>query len=176
MLNIYEIPQEVEKALSRYYSCFDMETGELIASEELLAQCQNELDELQNRTDELVWWYLKDRANRIARSDAIKAEITRLQEQNAREEKAIDRIEMLIGRAFERVYQGKPMNIGTFTLSYRKSEAVVIESNDLLPSKFLVVPEPPAPRADKTAIKNALKAWEQIPGAKIEERQNLQIK
>lgn len=59
-------------------------------------------------------------------------------------------------------------------LSFRKSEAVIIENEALIPQSLKKhIPEQWTP--DKTAIKAALKDGE-IPGAYIEKRQNLQIK
>jgi molecular chaperone GrpE (heat shock protein) len=59
-------------------------------------------------------------------------------------------------------------------LSFRKSEAVEIESEDLIPPIFKeqVVTE----KIDKTAIKAALKGGTEVPGARLDKRQNLQIK
>lgn len=176
MTNIFSLPQEVEQALARYYACFDPDTGELAVSEEDLKIVQSALEELQNQSDEILKWYLEDRANRIARTAMFNSEVERLNAHLNREAKHIDRADMLIGRAFERVYEGKSVNIGTFTLSYRKSEAILIENESRIPSEFLKVPEPPTPKPDKTAIKDALKAGKEVPGASIETRQNLQIK
>jgi hypothetical protein len=176
MTNIYNIPTEVEKALENYYACFNEETGELISSQEEMEACQAILDELKNQSDDIIKWYLEDRANRKARVDMLKSEVERLAKLVNSEEKKIGRAENLIGRVFERVYEGKPINIGTFVVSYRKSEAVVIEDETRIPSEFMKTPEPPAPRPDKTAIKEAIKGGTEIPGASIETRSNLQIK
>ena len=94
----------------------------------------------------------------------------------SKDETLIKKIDEDIARAFESVYDGKPMTIGTFTLSYRKSEATNILDESLIPTQYLKTPEPPAPKPDKPAIKEALKAGIVIPGAEIETRQNLQIK
>lgn len=124
MPNIYNLPQEVEKALNAYYDCFDPDTGELAVSEEELTAAQSALEELQNQSDEILKWYLEDRANRLARIAMFENEVDRLKAHLKREAREVDRTNLLIGRAFERVYAGKPLNIGTFTLSYRNSAAV----------------------------------------------------
>lgn len=176
MSNIYNIPTEIEKALENYYACFNEETGELIVSQEEMDACQAVLDELKNQSDDIIKWYLEDRANRKARVDMLKSEIERLEKLAGTEQKRIDRAEHLIGRLFERVYEGKPINVGTFVVSYRKSDAVIIEDETRIPSEFMKTPEPPAPKPDKTAIKEAIKGGAVIPGASIETRNNLQIK
>lgn len=61
-------------------------------------------------------------------------------------------------------------------ISFRQSSAVVIDGVDLIPAAFLRQPEPPPPSPDKTAIAEALKSGESIPGAHIEQRQHIQIK
>ncbi len=55
-------------------------------------------------------------------------------------------------------------------------ESVVIVAEDELPGKFMVQPDPPPKRPDKTAIKAAIKAGEDVPGARLERGQRLEIK
>ena len=175
-MNIYNLPKEVETALAKYYACFDPETGELVVEDSILAKAQKELDEMENTGNEILGWKLQDRANAIARATMYSNEIERLSACMKREQKQASQADMLIERAFESIYDGKPMTIGTFTLSYRKSEATNIVDESLIPSQYLKTPEPPAPKPDKTAIKEAIKAGTLVPGAEIETRQNLQIK
>lgn len=60
-------------------------------------------------------------------------------------------------------------------ISFRKSSAVVIDEPGLIPSEFMKTPEPPPPAPDKKAIGDAIKAGQEVPGAHIEQRRNLQI-
>ena len=63
---------------------------------------------------------------------------------------------------------------GTFKASFRKSKAVEILDEAQIPAEFMretVKIEP-----DKTAIKKAIESGREVAGAKIEERQNLQIR
>lgn len=70
---------------------------------------------------------------------------------------------------------GEKMETDFVTLSWRKSEAVVVDgAPELLPEKYQRVKI--TVDADKTAIKAAIKAGEDVPGARLEMRQNLQIK
>lgn len=62
------------------------------------------------------------------------------------------------------------------TLSFRKSSAVVIDEPGLIPAEFMRQPEPPPPAPDKKAIADAIKAGQEVQGAHVETRQNLQIK
>lgn len=63
---------------------------------------------------------------------------------------------------------------GTFKASFRKSKAVEILDEAQIPAEFMretVKIEP-----NKTAIRKAIESGQDVAGAKIEERQNLQIK
>lgn len=60
-------------------------------------------------------------------------------------------------------------------LSWRKSSAVVIDDVSMLPAEYMTTPKPPEPAPDKAAIKKAIEANKDVPGARIEHRHNLQI-
>jgi hypothetical protein len=61
-------------------------------------------------------------------------------------------------------------------LSWRKSEAVEVEDLTRVPARYMIAPPPPESKPDKAAIKAAIKRGEEVPGARIEVRRNLQIK
>ena len=61
-------------------------------------------------------------------------------------------------------------------LSFRTSQAVVIDEPDLVPEEFMRLPEPSSPSLNKLAISTALKAGFEVPGAHLKARKNLQIK
>ena len=61
-------------------------------------------------------------------------------------------------------------------LSFRTSQAVVIDEPGLIPDEFMSQPEPPAPSPNKAEISAAIKAGFAVPGAHLETRKNLQIK
>lgn len=60
-------------------------------------------------------------------------------------------------------------------LSFRKSSAVVIDGADLIPGEYMRQPETPPPAPDKAAIKAAIVAGLEVPGAHIDNRKNLVI-
>jgi hypothetical protein len=62
------------------------------------------------------------------------------------------------------------------TLSFRKSSAVIVDEPGLIPALFVRQPPAPPPAPDKAAIADALKAGQEVPGAHLEIRKNLQIK
>lgn len=173
-MNVYELSQETEKAFSGYLSCFDPDTGEQTATDEEVATKYAELKELENRKDELVEWALKKRANALSNCAAAKAEIDRIAQLGEREGKTASRMEKLIGLFFPADKTPKPVILGNFQVSYRASSAVEILDASKLPKKFIVKKVTTSP--DKTAISAAIKAGKKVPGARIEERQNIQIK
>lgn len=63
---------------------------------------------------------------------------------------------------------------GTFKASFRKSKAVDVFDEAQIPAEFMRERVTIAP--DKTAIKKAIESGQEVAGAKIEERLNLQIK
>jgi hypothetical protein len=64
-----------------------------------------------------------------------------------------------------------------FVIAVRNNpESVKILENAQIPAEYLVTPEPPPPRPDKTAIKAALKAGKHIDGCYLEAGQRLEIK
>ena len=64
--------------------------------------------------------------------------------------------------------------VGTVTFGTRKSSSVIVEDVNALPGDYKKVKV--TETADKTAIKKALKAGEQIEGCSIQESINLKIK
>lgn len=64
-----------------------------------------------------------------------------------------------------------------FTLAVRKNPpAVIVEDEAEIPPEFMVTPEPPPPRPDKTAIKRALQAGTNVPGAHLFQNERLEIR
>lgn len=64
-----------------------------------------------------------------------------------------------------------------FVIAVRANpESVVIDDERQIPLEYMRQPEPPPPAPDKTAIKSALKAGQDVPGARIVKTQRLEIK
>lgn len=68
----------------------------------------------------------------------------------------------------------KTLEAWTFRLWFRKSESVEVDWDILLEDRFMSVKTTISP--NKTAIKEALKDWEVIKGARLVTKENLQIK
>lgn len=64
-----------------------------------------------------------------------------------------------------------------FVLSVRKNPpGVIIDDDHAIPDEYMVQPEPPPPRPDKTKIKDAIKSGKVVPGAHLTQTERLEIK
>lgn len=101
----------------------------------------------------------------------IKAEIDRLTAMKKTKENFVERLKNNVEFALKE--KGlETLTVGTFKAGYRKSESVEIINLDLIPADFTKVEI----KADKTAIKKAIKAGEVVEGAEIKVNQNFYIK
>ena len=72
---------------------------------------------------------------------------------------------------------GKPkITAPGVVISWRASTAVVVDDQSALPEQFMKQPPTPPPTPDKLLISVALKLGENVPGARLDTRENLQIK
>lgn len=98
-------------------------------------------------------------------------EIKRLEAKKKAAEKGKERMKAALS-SFMQATGANKMTAGTFTLTFRKSESVVIKDEEAIPTNFLKVKL----SVDKTAIKAAIKSGQTVAGAEIQVNQNLQIK
>lgn len=112
--------------------------------------------------------FIKNTESDIA---GIKAEIDRLTAMKKTKENAVERLKNNVEFAMKE--KGiDAMTVGTFKCGYRKSESVEITNLDVIPADYTKVEI----KADKTAIKKAIKAGETVEGAEIKVNQNFYIK
>ena len=121
---------------------------------------QNTLEMLDLSIEEKIENTAKYMVNVEADIQGIKAEIDRLNKvkkskEYSMKQKGIEKLE-----------------VGTFKAGYRKSESVEITNLDVIPADYTKVEI----KADKTAIKKAIKAGETVEGAEIKVNQNFYIK
>ncbi len=135
--------------------------------DELLEEMVNTQTTSLDSLEELGGFYMYLQA----RVDTAKKERDRIYEIQKRDERLAERIKDALG-AFLAV-NGK-VTAGTYTFSLRKSEAVSVDDMALLPKDFIKTKIEES--ADKTAIKQAIKSGQDVPGATIEARMNVQIK
>lgn len=152
-MTLYEIDTKISE-------CIDCETGEVIDFDRLSGLAM----ERENKLEGVALWV----KNLEATAKAIKAERDALK---SREEQA-ERKALALREWLSRALEGEKMETARVKVSYRKSTAV--EVDDRLPKKWCskkIVYTP-----DKVAIKTAIQNGKRITGAKIVERQNIQIK
>jgi hypothetical protein len=104
--------------------------------------------------------------------DAASAEIKRIQAIKKTKENSVARLKEMLLHALTLYGQDGKWETPLMKLSTRRSQAVEIVDETELPESFFVVKK----EASKTAIGNALKAGEEVPGAFLKENVSLQIK
>ena len=141
--------------------CIDEETGEVLDYEKL--------DGLQIERDKKI-------ENIVFAIENTENDILGLKEQEeifkARRKVAEKKLENLKGY-LSYALQGQKFETVRAKVTFRKSEAVIVENEELIPSDYWETME--TERLDLTAVKKALKAGEDVDGARLEERLNPQI-
>lgn len=139
----------------------------------LREEISNDLKHYENE----VWEYLNyiswQRQEASITLTWLKAEINRLEDLALSFDKKIERFDKWIDYIMKYYWIGR-LTTNLYQLSYRKSESVEISNEELLPKEF--IKESVVTRPDKTAIKEALKNWLDVPWASIKVSQNLQVK
>ena len=162
-MKIYEIPGELRELLDRLDA--DPDTGEvdgdaLAAYAEYNAAAAEKLEGTACYVRELK-----------AEADAIKAEEERLAKRRKALENKSERLKNYMMPALEAM-GGKVKGVMA-SVRIGKSQAVTVFDLDALPDAFKRVVTKVDP--DKVALKKALKAGEDIPGAALEDRHSVVI-
>ncbi len=140
----------------------DTETGEVIDIEALEA-----LEMERDAKIENIGIWIKELT---ANAEAIKAEKLKLAE---REKSARNKAESLKG--FLTVYlDGKKFETARVAIKFRNVESVSVPDVAMLPAEYIRTKI--TNEADKTAIKNAIKAGEVVAGAELVKKQSISIK
>ena len=169
MASIYNISNDLKKIYEDLDNGngIDLETGEI--KPEIMQQLSISRNELETKAVD-YGYVIKAFDDEI---DIIEREIERLEERKAYVKKNKERMKTIVSSAMEEFGINK-IKSETLQLSFRKSESVDIFDESLIDEKFKKVKTEIS--LDKTAIKNAIKNGEDVQGAKIVEKNNLQIK
>lgn len=164
MATLYEIKEEYLKALE---GAFDLETGEVLDVDKM-AEADKLFGDFNSKIDNIIC-YIK---NLKADAEALKVEKNNLAErQKAKENKAES-----LTKYLQSVLEGNKYESTVGKVSYRKSVSVEVDldvfQQDERAFDFLNY----EPKADKTALKKALEEGLEINGAKLVEKNNMQIK
>lgn len=159
-MDLFEIDKQI-------LGCVDQETGEVIDLD-MLASLTLQRDE---KISNICKWIIN-----------LNSDVRQLKEQEdkfkERRQKAQKKAESL--KNFLLTYMnGRPFKTAEFSATFRKSSAVEIVNPDAFEAfadKNRGLLTFPAPVPNKTAIKSALDAGEEVPGAAIKQNVNLIIK
>jgi len=114
--------------------------------------------------------------NMEASADAIKAAEQQMAERRKSIEKRAEYLKERLKGAMELAKMQK-IECPHFAISIAKNPpSVDIYEQGLIPSEYMKTPEPPPPAPDKTAIKEAIKAGKEVPGAALKQGTSLRIK
>lgn len=155
MRALYEIDQEI-------LDCIDMETGEIMDIERL-----GELQMERSAKIENVACYIKNLENEAA---GLKAQKDAFAEREKAAKNKIDGLKRWLVQATG----GEKFSSERCAVSFRRSEQVVVEDVDSLPEQYRR--EKVTYEADKTAIKEAIKAGAEVIGCQLVSNLNAQVK
>ena len=166
-MNLYNLTAECKSLYDDIIASADNDTGEVDLS--LVAALSVWQEEWNDKAIAVACVYraLDEDSARVGR------EIERLTAIKKRLERERDRVKEGLANAcnalgVEKV-QGMYANI-----SFRSSEQTFIDNEGAIPDEYMTVKTTYTP--NKTAIKEAIKAGKDVPGAHVEKRKNIQIK
>ena len=162
-MKLYEIPDEYRKVLEGVK--VDEETGEILGTDALV-EFAGDLNETIKNTG-LYLFELDSEAQQID------AQIKRLKARKDDMKRRADTLKNLMLDAMTSTGLQK-VSDPLVTVYLRKSTATIVDEMDILPKDLLRVKVETSP--DLIAIGKKLKAGEVVPGAHLEERQNVNIK
>lgn len=153
-MRLYEIDEAI-------LDCIDQETGEIVDPEKL-----NALQIERDAKLEGVALWIKDLK---AEAEALKAEKLAFAD---RQEKTVKKAESL-KKWLADALAGEKFSTTKVAVSFRKTKSVQVENIFDLDESFLKYGDP---TADKTAIKKAIEAGQEVKGAQLVESLSLSIK
>lgn len=142
-------------------ACVDMETGEIIDSEQLDALEMEREQKIEN----IACWI----KNLLSDAEALKAQ----KQVFADRQKAVENKAASLKKYLSDYLAGQKFSTDKVAISFRKTSAVNVIDMTQIPENYLKYAEP---TADKMAIKAAIKAGEVVPGAEIVEDKSMSIK
>ena len=153
-MKLYEIDQAI-------LNCIDLETGEIIDTEQLDKLTMEREAKLEN----VACWIKELKAE----AEALKAEKMAFAKRQQVAENKMESLKKYLTYALD----GQAFKTTRASVTFRKSQAVEIADIYKLDENYLRYKEP---EADKTAIKEALKAGKEVAGATLVENVSVIIK
>lgn len=161
MPSLYELSKDYEELQAML---------EVAETDEDMEAIQNTLDMLDCSIDEKIENTAMFIHNIKGDIQAFKDEAKRMQAKAKTLENMTERLKNNIDHVMKK-NQLTEKKVGLFKCYYKASETVEIDNLDALPDEFRKV----TIAADKVAIKKAIKAKQEVAGARIEKHMNLQI-
>lgn len=166
-MSLYSLTDECRNLYDALMASADEETGEVdISLVNALAERQEAWEDKAVAVA-CVYRSLDEDAARVGR------EIERLTAMKKRLERERDRVKEGLSAAFTALGVEKVKGMYA-DISFRASEQTIIDNADAVPEEYITAKTTYTP--NKTAIKAAIKAGNDVPGAHIETVMNLQIK
>lgn len=166
-LSIYSIPHEIQTALNAL--TVDEETGEVIGWERLDELTKGAADKIANTAR-----FIRYAEVQIDAMDKVIAGI-KARKQSA--QTLVDRLSVLTVNALFALPDGnRKVEEPDIKVSARPSDVVLIDDEELLDEKFFNIKIKQEKNVSKTAIKDAIKAGEEVKGARLVKSYKLQIK
>lgn len=166
-MSLYSLTDECRNLYDALMASVDEETGEVdISLVNALAERQEAWEDKAVAVA-CVYRSLDEDAARVGR------EIERLTAMKKRLERERDRVKEGLSAAFTALGVEKVKGMYA-DISFRASEQTVIDNADAVPEEYMTVKTTYTP--NKTAIREAIKAGKEVPGAHLEQRKNIQIK
>lgn len=153
-MRLYEINTEID-------NCIDYETGEILDIEKF----QELQIEKEHKLEAIALVY----KNAIAESKMVSDEMKSLK---ARKEKC-DNLANKMKEMLHNELQGEKFMTSKVMISFQKSTTTEVIDLAVIPEQYIKTKIERT--ADKTAIKNAIKSGETIKGARLIEKNNIQI-
>jgi len=155
MASLYQIDQAI-------LECLDAETGEIIDAEKLNALFMEKNQKIEN----VALWIKNLQADALA----YKAEKDAFAARQKAAENKVESLKAYLVSALD----GQKFSTAKCAVSFRKSEAVQVDDVNSIPAEWIRTKTTIEP--DKTAIKAAIKAGQEITGCKLVENTNISIK
>lgn len=162
-MKLYEIPEEYRKVLEGVQ--VDEETGEILGTDALV-EFAGDMNETIKNTG-LYLFELDSEAQQID------AQIKRLKARKDGMKRRADTLKNLMLDAMTSTGLTK-VSDPLVTVYLRKSTATIVDNMELIPKDLLRVKVETSP--DLVAISKTIKSGIEVPGAHLEERQNVNIK
>lgn len=166
-LKIYEIPSQIQAALNALE--VDEETGEIVGWDKLEALTESAATKIANCARFLQYAQVQ--------IDAMKEAEEKIKARRQSAQNFVDKLSVKVVQALLAMPDGKrKVEEPDIKVSARPSDVVQIDDEKLLDEKFFNIKIKQEKNVSKTAIKDAIKAGEDVKGARLVKSYKLQIK